>query len=87
MYSATCSFNTCAEQSHKDSVEKTNCGEQLGSKITSPAMRTQPRLTVHSFPGLSMTESVTRLIRDREKLEVEGGGGGMDVGEEGDNNE
>ena len=32
VYSATCSFNNCAEQSHKDTVRKATVEEQLSSK-------------------------------------------------------
>ena len=40
-----CCFNSCAEQSHKDSVRKATVEEQLSSKSIHPAMTAQLHFT------------------------------------------
>ena len=44
VYFTSCCFNSCAEQSHKDSARETTVEEQLCSKTNHPAMRAQLHL-------------------------------------------
>ena len=39
VYSATSSFNSCGEQSHKDRVQRSNCWDNSATKTIRPAMR------------------------------------------------
>ena len=44
VYCSNCCFNSCAEQSHKDSAREATVKEQLCSKTKYPAMRVQLHL-------------------------------------------
>ena len=49
MYYANCCFNSCAEQSHKDGVQKATAEEQLGSKTIDPSSNDSPAPSASSY--------------------------------------
>ena len=55
---ADCCFNSCAEQSHKDSVREAFVEEQLCNKTIHPAMRVQLHL-----PALDLFWALLRIDR------------------------